>query len=171
MPPRALRVTLGTLARLTHADGRGKGLLTGVFRKSCFRVVRTGFGLHGQDPLRTVVDLYNFARPDLHRTVRSCPLRWCVVAMICRFVTHAGNARSFPLCLLEIMIVAAAEAYAAFRVGDNRLNALLGSRHASLYPPSRRRTTLHHLPKLCGPADVRQGRHTALEHGEDRLYL
>ena len=57
MPQRALRVTLGTLARLTHADGRGKGLLTGVFRKSCFRVVRTGFDLHGQDPLRTVVDL------------------------------------------------------------------------------------------------------------------
>ena len=112
MPPRALRVTLGTLARLTHADGRGKGLLTGVFRKSCFRVVRTGFGLHGQDPLRTVVDLYNFARPDLHRTVRSCPLRWCVVAMNCRFVTHAGNARSFLLCSLKITIVAAAEAYA-----------------------------------------------------------
>jgi hypothetical protein len=110
MPPRALRVTLGTLARLTHADGRGKGLLTGVFRKSCFRVVRTGFGLHGQDPLRTVVDLYNFARPDLHRTVRSCPLRWCVVAMICRFVTHAGNARSFPLRSLDVIIVAAAEA-------------------------------------------------------------
>ena len=41
-------------------------------------------------------------------------------------------------------------------VGDE-LNALLGSRHASLYPPSRRRT-FHDLPKLCGPPDVRQGR-------------
>src|ERR1700676_3365969 len=75
-------------------------------------------------------------------------LRWCVVAMMCRFVTHAGNARSFPLCSLDIIIVAAAEAYAGFRVGGASLNALLGSRHASLYPPSRRRTTLHDLPKL-----------------------
>jgi hypothetical protein len=46
-------------------------------------------------------------------------LRWCVVAMMCRFVTHAGNARSFPLCSLDIIIVVAAEAYAAFRVGDD----------------------------------------------------
>src|SRR6202011_5521728 len=52
----------------------------------------------------------------------------------CRFVTHAGNARSFPLCSLDIIIVAAAEAYAGFRVGDDSLNALLGSRHARLYP-------------------------------------
>ena len=37
----------------------------------------------------------------------------------CKFVTHAGNARSFPLCSLEIIIMAAAEAYAAFRVGDD----------------------------------------------------
>ena len=37
----------------------------------------------------------------------------------CRFVTHAGNARSFPLCSLEIIIMAAAEAYAGFRVGDD----------------------------------------------------
>jgi hypothetical protein len=37
----------------------------------------------------------------------------------CRFVTHAGNARSFTLCSLGIMIVAAAEAYAGFRVGDD----------------------------------------------------
>ncbi len=39
---------------------------------------------------------------------------------LCRFVTHAGNARPFPLCSLEVMIVAAAEAYAGFRVGDDR---------------------------------------------------
>ena len=52
-------------------------------------------------------------------------------------------------------------------LGRDELNALLGSRHASLYPPSRRRT-FHDLPKLCGPADVRQGRRAALEHGEDR---
>ena len=37
----------------------------------------------------------------------------------CRFVTHAGNARSFPLRSLEIIIVAAADAYACFRVGDD----------------------------------------------------
>ena len=37
----------------------------------------------------------------------------------CRFVTHAGNARSFPLCSQEIIIMAAAEAYAGFRVGDD----------------------------------------------------
>jgi hypothetical protein len=55
----------------------------------------------------------------------------------CRFVTHAGNARSLPLCSLENVIMAAAEAYAGFRVGDDSLNALLGSRHASLYPPAR----------------------------------
>ena len=36
-------------------------------------------------------------------------------------------------------------------------DALLGSQHASLYPPSRRRTTLRDLPKLCGLGDVRQG--------------
>ena len=44
---------------------------------------------------------------------------------------------------LDIMIMAAMEAYAGMSV------AL----------------------KLCGPADVRQGRRTALEHGEDRLHL
>ena len=71
----------------------------------------------------------------------------------CRFVTYAGNARSFPLCSLDIMIMAAVEAYAGLRVGDDSLNALLGSRHASLYPPSRRRTTFHDLHKLCGPAE------------------
>jgi hypothetical protein len=37
----------------------------------------------------------------------------------CRFVTHAGNARSFTLCSLGIMIVPATEAYAGFRVGDD----------------------------------------------------
>src|SRR6476620_10861754 len=52
-----------------------------------------------------------------------------------------------------------------------QLNALLGSRHASLYPPSRCRTTPHYLPKLCATADVYQGRRTALDHGEDRLHL
>jgi hypothetical protein len=88
----------------------------------------------------------------------------------CRFVTHDGNARSFPLCSLENMIMAAAEAYAGFALGTTA-NALLGSRHASLYPPSRRRTTLHNLPKLCGPRDVRPGRRTGLEQGEDSLHL
>ena len=39
----------------------------------------------------------------------------------CRFVTHAGNARSFPLCLLDTMIVAAEEAYADFTDGDDSL--------------------------------------------------
>ena len=37
----------------------------------------------------------------------------------CRFVTHAGNGRSFPLCSLDIMIMAAVEAYVGFRVGDD----------------------------------------------------
>ena len=52
----------------------------------------------------------------------ACPLTtlwWCVMAMMCRFVTHAGNARSFSLRSLDIIIVAASEAYAAFRVGDD----------------------------------------------------
>jgi hypothetical protein len=80
-------------------------------------------------------------------------------ALICRFVTHDGNARSFPLCSLENMIMAAAKAYAGFALGTTA-NALFGSRHASLYPPSRPRTTLHNLPKLCGPGDVRQGGRT-----------
>ena len=44
-----------------------------------------------------------------------------VVAMIatCIFVTYAGNARSFPLCSLEFMTLAAAETYAGFRIGDD----------------------------------------------------
>ena len=55
----------------------------------------------------------------------ACPLRWwCrgddrAWVRSCRFVTHAGNARSFPLCSLDIMIMAAVEAYAGFRVGDD----------------------------------------------------
>ena len=53
------------------------------------------------------------------------PLRWwCrdddrAWVRSCRFVTRAGNARSFPLCSLDIIIVSAAEAYAGFRVGDD----------------------------------------------------
>ena len=35
-----------------------------------------------------------------------------------RFVTHAGNEQSFPLCSLDIMIMADAETYADFRFGD-----------------------------------------------------
>ena len=65
----------------------------------------------------------------------------------CRFVTHAGNARSFPLCSLEIMIMAAAEVYAGFGSGTTT-ECLVVEPHASLYPSSRRRTTLHDLPKL-----------------------
>ncbi len=41
----------------------------------------------------------------------------------CRIITRAGNARSFPLCSQDIIIMAAAEAYAGFRVGDDRLNS------------------------------------------------
>jgi hypothetical protein len=60
----------------------------------------------------------------------------------CGIVTRAGNARSFPLRSQDIIIMAAAEAYAGFRVGEE------GERHASLYPPLRRRTILHDLSKL-----------------------
>jgi hypothetical protein len=38
-------------------------------------------------------------------------------ARLCRFVTHSGNERSFPLCSQETIIMAAVEAYAGFRVG------------------------------------------------------
>jgi hypothetical protein len=61
----------------------------------------------------------------------------------CRIVTRAGNARSFPLRSQDITIMAVAEAYDCFRVGEYR-----GGRHASLYPPLRRRTILHDLSKL-----------------------
>ena len=64
----------------------------------------------------------------------------------CRIVTRAGNARSFPVCSPDITIMAAAEAYAGFRVGEYSLNR--GSRNASLCPPLRRRTILRDLSKL-----------------------
>jgi hypothetical protein len=51
-------------------------------------------------------------------------LVWCrgydrVWIRSCKFVTRAGNVRSFLLCSLDIIIMAAATAYAAFRVGDD----------------------------------------------------
>ena len=56
------------------------------------------------------------------------------------------NARPFLLCSPKNTFMAAVETYAGFMVGDDSLNALLESRHASLYPPSRRRrNTIHDL--------------------------
>jgi len=70
-----------------------------------------------------------------------------------------------------VNVLLAVSEHHRFSGRGRQLNALLGSRHASLYPPSRCRTTLHDLPRLCAPADAHQGRRTTLEHGEDRLHL
>jgi hypothetical protein len=55
----------------------------------------------------------HFEASSLHASLRRAGVRSC------RIVTRAGNARSFPLCSPDITTMAAAEAYAGFRVGEH----------------------------------------------------
>ena len=62
-----------------------------------------------------------------------------------RFVTHAGMRGRSPVFARDHDHGSRGGVW-WFSVRGRQLNALLGSRHASLYPPSRHRTTLHDLP-------------------------
>lgn len=78
--------------------------------------------------------------------VRISKLAAGVEHVVCRFVTHGRNARPFFLRSRMITFMAATGTYAGLVVGDEDL--LLECRHASLYPPSRRRNALYDLSKL-----------------------